>query len=188
MTPPAVAPATPPPAALAPPPNAPAAAPDPRLSLVHIGSSYPGTWLELRSRIDAGDWQRVCLAPCDRALVVDGSLARVVAPGMTTSNAFRIDPGPGIALVRVDGGSAKARTLGILGLAIGIPVTLGGGALYSYGTFAERDGMRTSGAVVLGVGALAVLASLPFLLAGATTVRDSRGSAIARSAAATGTF
>ena len=110
-------------------------------------------------------------------------LARVSAAGMTTSNAFRIEPGAGVALVRVDGGSAKARSLGVLALAIGIPTTLAGGALYSYGSFADRDGMRISGAVVLGAGALAVLASLPFLLQGATTVRDARGSAIARSTA-----
>jgi hypothetical protein len=169
-------------------PNPASSAPDPRVSVVHIGSSYAGTWLELRSRVDRGEWQRVCLAPCDRPLVVEGTLARVSAPGMTTSNPFRIDPGAGVALVRVDGGSAKARTLGILGLAIGIPVTLGGGVLYSYGTFAEHDTMRTSGAVVLGAGALAVLASLPFLFTGATTVRDGRGSAIAQSPAATVAF
>jgi hypothetical protein len=149
-----------------------------------VGSSHPGTWLELRSRVDQTDWQRVCVAPCDQSLLVDGTLARVSAPGMTTSNVFRIDPGPGVALVRVDGGSAKARSFGVLGLAVGIPTLLGGGALYSYGAFAERDAMRISGAVVLGVGALAVLASIPLLLVGATTVRDGHGSVIARSVAA----
>jgi hypothetical protein len=156
---------------------------------VHVGSSYAGTWLELRSRIDQGDWQRACLAPCDRSLIVDGMLARVSAPGMTTSNAFRIEPGLGVALVRVDGGSATARSRGVLALALGIPVTLGGAALYSYGAFDDRDPMRISGAVLLGVGALAVVASLPFLLKGSTTVRDGRGAAIAKTAApGTGTF
>jgi hypothetical protein len=131
----------------------------------------------------------VCLAPCDQSLYVEGSLARVSAVGMTRSNAFRIDPGPGVALVRVDGGSARARSFGILGLAVGIPTTLAGGALYSYGTFSDRDGLRIGGGVVLGLGALAVLAALPLLLLGTTTVRDGRGSVIARAiAAAPATF
>lgn len=152
----------------------------PGYSTVHVGSSYPGTWLELQSRVDRTGWRRACLAPCDQPLYVDGMLARASAPDMTTSNAFRIDPGVGTALVRVDGGSARARSLGILGLAIGIPTSLAGGALYGYGTFTERDGFRIGGASVLGLGALAALASLPLLLIGATTVRDGNGSAIAR--------
>lgn len=147
---------------------------------MHIGSSYPGTWLELKSRVDQSDWQRTCLAPCDTPLYVDGTLARVSAPGMTTSNPFRIDPGQGTALVRVDGGSARARSFGILGMVVGIPTTIGGGALFGYGTYADRDGLRIGGATVLGLGALAVIASLPFLVSGSTTVRNSHGSAIAK--------
>jgi len=147
---------------------------------VHVGSSYAGAWLELRSSVDEGGWQRACAAPCDQSLLVAGTLARVTAPGMTSSNAFRIEPGPGLALIRVDGGSASARTFGILTLTIGIPTMLTGGTLYSYGKFAEREGMRTAGAVVLGAGALAVLASLPLLFAGATKVRDGHGSVIAK--------
>ncbi len=159
----------------------------PGYSLVHVGASYPGTWLELRNRVDRGEWQRACLAPCDQALYVDGTLARVSAPGMTTSNPFRIDPGEGTALVRVDGGSARARSFGILGLVVGIPTTIAGGALYGYGSYADRDGFRIGGATVLGVGALAILASLPFLVSGSTTVRNAKGSAIA-SAHGFGTF
>jgi hypothetical protein len=150
---------------------------------VHLGSTYPGTVLELQSTTDHSEWQRACLAPCDRPLVVLGMLARVSAPGMTTSNAFRIDPGPGVALVRVDGGSAKSRSLGVLALAVGIPTTLVGGALYGYGNFADHEAMRISGAAVLGAGALVVLASLPFLLKGSTTVRDAKGTAIASTTA-----
>jgi hypothetical protein len=69
----------------------------------------------------------------------------------------------------------------------GIPTALAGGALFSYGSYAERDGLRIGGAAVLGAGALAILASLPFLVAGSTTVRDARGSAIAKAGGA-GTF
>ena len=124
------APVAPPlPSASAPaPPTAPSPAPivtrDPTHSLVHLGSSHAGTWLELKSSVDQGDWQRVCPAPCDRSLMVSGALARVSAPGMTPSNPFRIEPGAGTAFVRVDGGSAKARSIGILGLFIGIPTAV----------------------------------------------------------------
>jgi len=194
--PPAPATATPKPAAPraptgepVPPAAPPAAAPLPvtaaRLgySIVHLGSSYPGTWLELENRVDRNGWQRACLAPCDAPVYVDGTLARVSAPGMTTSNPFRIDPGPGTALVRVDGGSARARSLGVLGFVIGIPTSLAGGALYGYGSYADREGFRIGGATVLGLGALAVVAAIPLLLAGSTTVRDGHGSAIARATA-----
>jgi hypothetical protein len=156
-----------------------AAAPDPTRSVVHLGSSYPGAWLELKSSVDDGEWARACAAPCDRSLVVAGSLARVSAPGMTTSNPFRIEPGTGTALVRVDGGSAESRTFGILGLFVGIPTVLTGMSLYGYGRFAERDGMQLAGAIVLGTGTVTLLASLPLLLMGSTTVRDGRGRAIA---------
>ena len=135
------------------------------------------------NRVDRDGWRRMCLAPCDQSLYVDGTLARVTAPGMTTSNAFRIDPGQGTALVRIDGGSARARSLGILSFAIGIPTTLAGGALYGYGSYADREGFRIGGTVVLGLGALAVLAALPLLLSGSTTVRDAHGSAIAKTSA-----
>lgn len=107
---------------------------------------------------------------------------------MTTSNAFRIEPGQGTALLRVDGGSAHARSLGIIGLLTGIPTTLAGGALYGYGSYADRDGFRIGGATVLGLGALAVLASLPFLLSGSTTVRNGHGTAIAGATAPPSSF
>ena len=82
-------------------------------------------------------------------------------------------------VVLVDGGSAKARSLGILGLFIGIPTALTGMTLYSYGRFSDRDGMQLAGAIVLGTGALTLLASLPLLLVGSTAVRDGRGRVIA---------
>ena len=146
---------------------------------MHLGASYPGAWLELKSSVDESGWHRACAAPCDQSLRVVGQLARVSAPDMTTSNVFRIDPGPGTALVRVDGGSAKARSLGVLGLFIGIPTAVTGMTLYGYGRFSEREGMKIAGAVVLGAGALTLVAALPLLLSGATTVRNGRGSFIA---------
>jgi hypothetical protein len=106
-------------------------------------------------------------------------LARASAPGMTTSNVFRIQPGAGPALVRVDGGSSSARTLGVIGLAAGIPIALGGAALFSYGQTKDRDGMAVAGAVMLGTGALAVLIALPLLVSGGTSVRNGEGRQIA---------
>jgi hypothetical protein len=98
---------------------------------------------------------------------------------MTTSNEFRIEPGSGTARLRVSGGSATARTLGIIGLVTGIPLSLGGGALFGYGAVADRDGMQSAGIVTLAVGAAAVVAALPLLLVGSTRVRDARGRIIA---------
>lgn len=152
-------------------------------SFVHLGASYPRAQLELKSSIDQGEWRAVCLSPCDRLLLVNGQLARVTAPGMTTSNVFRIEPGSGTALVRVDGGSAKMRSLGLLGLGVGIPTALAGMALFGYGKYADQDAMRVSGAVVLATGAVILVASLPLLIIGGTKVRDARGTTIARALA-----
>ncbi len=149
-------------------------------SVVHVASDRPGSWLEARSTLEDHGWERVCAAPCNRAIVVQGALLRVTAPGMTPSNGFRIEHGPGTALVKVEGGSATSRSYGILALGVGIPISLTGMGLYGYGRYADQTGTRTAGAVTLGIGALAVLASLPLLVSGSTDVRDGKGSLIAR--------
>jgi hypothetical protein len=146
---------------------------------VHLASNYAETWLELKSSVDEGPWTRACAAPCDRVLVVNGMLARAVAPAMTPSNAFRIDPGPGTALVKVEGGSSSARSLGIIGLAVGIPTALAGMTLFSYGKASDKDGVATGGAVVLGAGAVALLVAIPLLFIGRTGVKNGNGSQIA---------
>lgn len=150
---------------------------------MHLASNYAGTWLELRSSVDDGHWQRVCAAPCDRVLYVNGMLARAVAPNMTDSNPFRIEPGPGTAHVKVEGGSSQSRTLGVIGLGAGIPVSLLGMTLFSYGKLDDKQGLTTAGAIVLGTGAVVVLAALPLLLFGKTSVRDGKGSLIATKSA-----
>jgi hypothetical protein len=148
-------------------------------AFVHLASNYPNTWLELKNFVEGGEWQRVCAVPCDRKLSVLGIEARVTADDMSTSNVFRVQPGPGRALVRVDGGSAGTRRLGVLGLSIGIPVALTGMAGLGYGTVADRDGLAVAGGIVLGTGGVLLLASLPLLLLGTTDVRDGKGSLIA---------
>jgi hypothetical protein len=141
--------------------------------------SQPGAWLELRSLLLEGPWQRVCMAPCNRPLEVEGMEARVCGPGMTSSNAFRIEPGRGRAKIRVDAGSSTARTLGITGLVLGTPVAMAGMAMYGYGASRDTQSMQTAGAVTLSVGAVIVVAALPLLALGSTTVRDSQGEVIA---------
>jgi hypothetical protein len=111
---------------------------------------------------------------------VEGALLRVAAPGMTTSNAFRIEPGRGIAFIKVKGGSEKARRIGIITLAAGVPVALLGMGLYGYARLRNESGMQTGGAVVLGAGAVSIGVSLPLLLLGSTDVKNGKDSLIAR--------
>ncbi len=146
---------------------------------MHVHVDYPGAWLETRDYVDEGPWRRACTAPCDRLLVVQGMDARVQAPGMTTSNAFRIDPGSGQAQLRVSGGSAGSRSIGIIGMSAGVPVTLAGMGLYGYGRYKDQAGFRTAGIITLAVGAATVLGSLVFLARGGTKVRDAKGKVIA---------
>jgi hypothetical protein len=107
---------------------------------------------------------------------------RVTAPRMTPSNAFLIEPGAGVARLRVSGGSSLARDLGIIGLAAGLPVTFGGIALLGMGSLRDDPGERTAGVVTLAVGAAAVLVALPLLVVGSTTVKNGDNRYIARSA------
>lgn len=170
-------------AAARPPSAAPAARQEPAAlpttARVHIGASHAGTALEVRDAVDEGPWIRVCTAPCDQPIAVEGMLARVVAPGMTPSNPFRIAPGAGTARLRVSGGSLAARRAGLAGLLGGLPVTFGGVALFGIGELEHRSGMRTGGIVALSVGATAVVAALPLLLLGSTDVYNADGDYVA---------
>lgn len=148
-------------------------------AFVYMFVDYPDAWLELRSTVDDGSWRRVCPMPCEQMVHVAGRDARVTARDMTPSNPFRISPGKGTARFKVSGGSAAWRSNGILTLAIGIPVTLTGMGLWSYGKVDESDGLQTAGLITLGVGAVAILGSLPMLAAGSTRVRNAEGSIIA---------
>jgi hypothetical protein len=52
--------------------------------------------------------------------------------------------------------------------------------LFGYGTLKEKDALRSVGIVTLAIGAAAIVASIPLLVAGGTTVRDGKGKTIAR--------
>ena len=153
-------------------------------AFVHLYVNFPNAWLELSSTVDEGGFRRVCPAPCDVPVRVAGKEARVVAPGMTPSNAFRIEPGRGTAQFRVDGGSESTKQWGVIAFSVGIPVALGGMGLWGYGKAKDSQALQTTGIIVLGVGAVSVLGSLPLLASGSTRVRDARGRSIARSGAA----
>jgi hypothetical protein len=150
---------------------------------VHLAVDYDGAWLEGRSRIDEERWRRLCAAPCDRALGVDDLDMRVVAPRMTPSNAFTVEPGTGAARLRVSGGSARAREFGLIGLAGGLPVTFAGVTLLGVGSIRSDGTERTAGIVALSIGAAAVLAALPLLVLGSTTVKNAEGRHVAGHAA-----
>jgi hypothetical protein len=98
---------------------------------------------------------------------------------MTPSNSFRFESGAGTAALRVSGGSASARRWGIVALAAGVPVALGGLAMLAYGNLKDRDALKLSGIAGLAVGGVMVGVSLPLLGAGTTKVRNAKGSVIA---------
>ncbi len=135
----------------------------------------------MRSYVDGGDFIRTCQTPCDAVIQVEGREARVVASGMTTSNIFRFASGSGTAGVRVDGGSATARHVGIITLAVGIPVALAGMAFFAQGRLKDNTGLEAAGIAGLSAGGLSIAISLPLLLIGATRVKDANGSLIASS-------
>jgi hypothetical protein len=171
--------ATPPPAVSAPFVAAPRAVPSAGEALVHVGVSHKDAWLEMRSYVDGGEFLRMCRAPCDLRLQVEGREARVSAPGMTTSNVFRFEAGDGTAGVRVNGGSASARRAGIITLAIGIPLALAGMGLFAQGRVHDNTGLTAAGVAGLSAGGLSIVVSLPLLLIGTTHVKDAKGSQIA---------
>jgi hypothetical protein len=140
---------------------------------------YRDAWLETRQYVDGNEFARTCRAPCDIALDVQGLEARVVAPGMTPSNVFRFDAGVGAAGVRVDGGSATARMAGIIALAAGIPVALGGMALFAQGSVQDRGGLKAAGIAALALGGVSIAVSFPLLLVGTTRVKSAKGARIA---------
>lgn len=151
----------------------------PRMAQIRFAVSHPDAWLEARPFGGTDPWQPRCKAPCGQWIDVEGAELRVTAPGMTPTSPFRVQPGSGTALLTVNGGSSTARTLGRLGLGIGLPLALVGMAGFGYGHFDERRGLETAGAITLAAGAALVLAALPLLVSGSTSVRNAEGDLIA---------
>jgi hypothetical protein len=146
---------------------------------VHFGTNYANAVLESRSVVELEQWQARCTAPCKQYLDAAGQEVRVTAPGMTPTNPFRLESGRGRVHFRVNGGSDTVKTIGIAGLAGGIPVMLGGMAMFGIGKVDDKDALSTVGVVTLAVGAAAVLISIPMLLTGTTRVYNSKSDRIA---------
>lgn len=113
---------------------------------------------------------------------VDGIELRVTAPGMTTSNVFAVDPGPGVARFRVHGGSAALRTTGLVAFIAGLPVAFTGMTFYALSKVNDDPGQRTTGIATLAVGAVITAVAIPLLILGGTSVSDGRNKDIARAA------
>jgi hypothetical protein len=64
-------------------------------------------------------------------------------------------------------------------LATGLPLSAAGFAGYGYGRMADEPALSVAGAVTLGIGAGAVVASFVLVSRGSTRVRDARGRRIA---------
>lgn len=146
---------------------------------MHFGANYPSAVMESRSVVDFEEWKPRCIAPCKQYLDTAGQEVRVTAPGMTASNPFRLESGRGRIYFRVNGGSDTVKTIGIASMAGGIPVMLGGMAMFGIGKIDDKDGLSTAGIVTLAVGAAAVLVSIPMLLSGTTRVYNSKSDRIA---------
>jgi hypothetical protein len=146
---------------------------------VAIRADYAGAVLELRSFGGFDGWRPACAAPCNRLLAVSGMEARVVAPGMTPSKPFRVDPGSGTALLTVNGGSSARASAGKLSLYVGVPLGFAGMGALGYGSYEDRQPLVVGGGIALGVGAALVLVALPLIVSGSTEVTNAEGSWIA---------
>jgi hypothetical protein len=145
---------------------------------VHFGVNYPNATLQTRSVVESDEWTPNCTVPCKQYVEVGGREVRVIAPGMTPSNAFRLQSGRGRVQFRVSGGSQTSKTLGLAGLIAGIPVAMAGMAMGGYGIVKEKDGLRDVGFVTLGIGAVAIAVAIPLLLSSTTRVYNEKGSRI----------
>jgi hypothetical protein len=134
--------------------------------------------VELRRFGSFDAWRRACVVPCDSRFVVSGMEARVVAPGMTPSKPFRIDPGAGSALLSVDGGSASAKNWGKTALLASLAPTFLGMSLVGYGVYDDRRAAAIGGGILLGLGAALALTALPLLVSGSTEVENADGKLI----------
>jgi len=147
---------------------------------VAIRADYAGAALELRRFGGFEAWSRACAAPCDRRLAVSGMEARVVAPGMTPSKPFRLEPGSGTALLTVNGGSERRARAGKIALYAGVPLGFAGMATLGYGAYDDRRPLVVGGGIALGLGAALVLVALPLIVSGSTEVKNGDGDWIAR--------
>ncbi len=145
--------------------------------------------LESKSMLDIAEaWTEQCRAPCDRWVPVEDRSFRVGGDGIPPSNTFRVEEDGKVARLVVRPGSERTLAWGRGTLITGAIVGLASGALYGAGHLEDSDPMRVAGLVGMGLGAVSVLASVPLLMSGRTTVRDSTGRHVARESTRWPTF
>lgn len=143
--------------------------------------------LQGKPRLEDVAWQRLCASPCGEKVRVGDADLRVAGDNITPSQVFHVLPTDDRVSLRVNPGSARARSAGKISLFVGLPVMLAGGIVsgIGLGTAAPgREGMIIGGAAGAISGGVAVIVSLPLLLAGKTRVYDVKGEEFARSTGA----
>jgi hypothetical protein len=117
-------------------------------------------------------WVPICSAPCAIRVPAD-AVYRVAGPTVTASDGFVLRQRPGAARLRVEAGSRKAHTVGIVSLALGIPIAALGVILV-----AASDDTRSAGYLTGGIGlGLTLLGAILFATSN-TTVYDEAGRAV----------
>jgi hypothetical protein len=144
-------------------------------------ATHPG-WVAFRHRWHthvvygaAYAWEPVCAAPCLMRVPAD-AMYRVAGPTVTPSDGFVLRSHAGDTKLRVEAGSRRAHTAGIVSLAFGIPTAIVGVVLV-----AASDDTRNAGYVTGGIGLGLTLLGGILLATSATTVYDENGRAVAGS-------
>jgi hypothetical protein len=161
--------------------------------------------LELVGRPEGGDWVPVCGASCDRPVHLDWEY-EVRGEGIKASGPFVLGGAKGDAVsISVDPASKGTFIVGIVSIAVGGNVTLGGlvimlaGSAFGSTTSANPDGTTTSnrdagnamvavGAVATGVGALAVIGGILAVVGNVSTTVKQDGQSAAQNPAVLPTF
>jgi hypothetical protein len=142
-----------------------------------LESDRPGTRLAKFDFLGSGarhgfyDVEAICTAPCT-ANVLPASSYRVVAPGMTPSSVFQLQPNHDVD-VRVRGGSWARNVAGTLLSVLGaVYVPVGAGLIGGQEAFGDsRSGALVPvGATFVGIGIVALAVGLPLWLGSRTHV------------------
>ena len=146
----------------------------PEQALVRV-TAPPQIELQVRPRLERGPWTTVCLAPCDRSLVVIDREFRAAGANVYPSHTFLIEPNDRPVRIEVNPGSATSHRWGVIGILAGTPLFLLGGTGFGLGRVQGQDALATTGLVAAIAGGALLLTALPLLFTGQTRVRSDRG-------------
>lgn len=148
--------------------------------LIGIHPANQALRLESRSKLDLTEaWQTQCTAPCNKRIAVEDRTFRIAGTGLRASNPFQVSADGKTAKLIVSGGTEQAHSWGLGLLLSGTVVGLASGALYGVGRLQDSDPAVIAGLVGMGLGAASVIASVPLLAGGRTTVRNGAGKHVA---------